>query len=189
MAKKIVNTRTPDENISADFGQLLDRVFGTVNKPKSFAEILEETEKLSTLELVALRGILGDRENMFRQINAKIDANLSEKAITDFKSEDTLISVVDQASGTCVGEVGVKTVTTVSRSTKNAKTATKIKELLENNNLTGTYTKTSVELKNDVLYEAKKNNALPAEISALLTEETTSSRCVTYSPARKQEEK
>ena len=182
MAKKTI-PQTPDQYVSADFEQLFDRVFGPSNAPHNAEEIKEAIGNLSVCDLVAFRAYLGYRENQFREVNALLSEQINAHDVSDFPQENTLFAVSDKDTSEPFGGVYVETVTDVSLSTSKAKVSTQVKdELKKVGLLNDDYTRTSVELKNQALFQAKKDGKLPASVSDLLTETVTTKRVSSYIP-------
>jgi len=183
MAKKITQ-QAPDVFLSADFTELFNKVFGPNDHPNDAEQTREAISQLSTNELVAFRAYIGQREAQFHEVNSALDAALAQKDIAEFPSESTLFSVSDKETQEAVGGVRVETVVTTIRSTKNKSTAEKVKEALKTNGILDKYTKQSIELQNDVLFEAKDKGTLPSSVANLLTETDKSERVSSYIPIK-----
>ena len=182
MAKKTI-PQTPDQYVSADFNQLFDRVFGPSDNPHNAEQIKEAIESLNVCDLVAFRAYLGYRENQFHEVNALLSAQINAHDTKEFPQENTLFAVSDKDSLESFGGVYVETVTDVSLSTSKAKVAAQVKdELKKAGLLNDEFTKTSIELKNQAVFQAKKDGKLPAAVADLLTETVTTKRVSSYVP-------
>lgn len=183
MARTKQQAQTPSAVLSADFNELYDKVFGTAEKPNSSQETADALASLSTSDLICLRAAIGLRESQFHDVNAAISSKIAERPLSEFPSEDTVFAVKDSRTQAIIGGVKVETKVTKKRSTIDKKVAQKVKDELNSAGLLATYTKTSVELINDALYEAKANGTLPASVSALLTETEKRDRVSTFVPS------
>lgn len=185
MARTKQQALTPSAVLSADFNELYDKVFGTTKKPHSSQETADALASLSTSDLICLRAVIGLRESQCHDVNAAISSEIAERPLSEFPSEDTVFAVKDSGTQTqvIIGGVKVETKITRKRSTVDKKVAQKVKDELNSAGLLATYTKTSVELINDALYEAKANGTLPASVSALLTETEKRDRVSTFVPS------
>lgn len=183
MAQKKVQ-QAPDASLSANFSELFNKVFGPSDEPNNAEQMQEAIASLSTSEAIALRAYIGLREAQFHEINATLSASIASRDISQFPSESALFSVTDEETNEVVGGVLVETKVTTVRSTKDKRTAEKVKEALQANGLLGTYTKQSIELQNDTLFEANANGVLPQSVSSLLTETKKSERVSSYVPVK-----
>ena len=176
--------QTPSAVLSADFKELYDKVFGTAKKPNSSKETADALASLSTSDLICLRAAIGLRESQYHDVNAAISSKIAERPLSEFPSEDTVFAVKDSRKQAIIGGVKVETKVTKKRSTTtDKKVAQKVKDELTSAGLLATYTKTSVELINDALYEAKAKGTLPASVSVLLTETEKRDRVSTFVPS------
>lgn len=182
MATKMFTQKTPDVTVNVSVPEVLSTIFGTYDNRLSFAETISSLEKLTVDELSAARAYLGEREATFKEINAKIDELLKSIDTSKFPNENTLISVYDTGTKKVIGGVSVETKVETTRSTKSKKNAEEVKKELAAAGLSAEYTRTSVELKNDALFEAKANNKLPASVANLLSETQQSKRSVSFLP-------
>lgn len=172
----------PDAALSANFSELFDKVFGTNDEPNDEEARKRTILSLRTNELIALGTYLGLGEKQFHEVNATISEALSRAPLTDFPAEDSLFTVMDEETGETVGGFAVETKKTCVRSTKDKRVSEKVKEALTQNGLLATYTRQSVELKNDLLFQDKENGVLPQAVASLLTETEKTERISSYVP-------
>lgn len=187
MAKQKTVQQAPDAVLTANFNELLDTIFGTSEKPHDSEEIKNAIANLNAAGLISARVYISQREAQLKEVNAYIDKALAEKDSSNFPSENSLFSVLDSATQEAIGGLRVETKIEKVRSTSNSRTAEKVKEELAKLGIQEQYTDTVVRLKNDVLFEAKAQNALPPSVDGLLTEEERTSRAITYVPPKKGE--
>ena len=174
--------------LTTNFGDLLDKIFGTIANPHNSEETKEAIRGLSVSELICARAYLGQREAQFKEINSRIDAVLNEKDISEFPAENTLFSVTDSVASSVVGGVKVETKIDTIRSTSNKRTAEKVRDEIARLGLNAQYTKTSIELRNDVLFADKaKGNVLPASLDGLLSTEERRKRVTSFVPIKTEE--
>lgn len=187
MAKQKTVQQAPDAVLTANFNDLLDTIFGTSEKPHDSEEIKSAIANLNPVGLISARVYISQREAQLKEVNAYLDKALAEKDSSNFTGENALYSVLDSVTQETIGGLRVETKIEKVRSTSNSRTAEKVKEELAKLGIQDQYTDTVVRLKNDVLFEAKAQNALPPSVDGLLTEEERTSRVFTYVPPKKGE--
>lgn len=170
---KTKNPQTPDITYDIDVSDVMDKVLGPVGKEMSEAERQEAYHRLPVDVLTAALAVFENRMARMSEDKSLIKAELLQRPEAEiskaFGKGDPFVCICDKSSRENYGGIQISQKKETIYSTQKTANRDKVVQALDKAGIKNNFGDVQYRLDNGRLFEAFRNNALPAEVSNLLT--------------------